>query len=102
MTRRKKPHYPELISILKAYCDSRTLDFHQYSAFHMRIMDGGYTVLDIWTTGRYYILTTDYLEMIGPGITERGNEKGDLLFFVDDKDLFRDWLDGVFFPDGLG
>ena len=65
----------------------------------MRIMDGGYTVFDVWTTGRYYVLTTDYFEL-NPNvrISERGGEKG--LLPRDKKELFE-WLDRLFYAAGM-
>jgi hypothetical protein len=64
-------------------------------------MDGGYTVLDVWTTGRYYVVTTDYLELFDGNVVERGGEKGqipldklwgflDTLFFGDDMSMHTD------------
>lgn len=90
----KKYHIPNIELTLAQYADRRTLDFHQYSPYHMRISDGGYTVIDIWTTGRYYVLTTDYLTMLSERIIERGGEKGQL-----HEDDINDWLDELFFPE---
>ena len=70
------------------------LDLHQYSPYHFRIMDGGYVVVDVWTTGRYYVLMTDYLEMAGGGV-ERGGEKGQLPL------TFEHFLDGLFYPEAV-
>lgn len=94
MSKKQKNHVPGLPQRLVDYCENRMLDFHQYSLYHMRIMDGGFTVLDVWTTGRYYILTTDYLAMVGEGV-ERGGEKG----YIPTNNL-EDWLDKLFFPRG--
>lgn len=90
---RRKYHIPLLASRLSNYAETRTLDFHQYSKYHMRIMDGGYTVLDIWTTGRYYVLTTDYSEM-GIEVIERGGEKGNI-----PENMLDEFLDHLFFPE---
>lgn len=94
MSRKLKQHFPGLIVELNRYAARRHLEFMAYSEFHMRIMDGGYTVVDVWTTGRYYILTTDYVEMVGPGLIERGGEKG----FVPRTNINK-WLDAIFFPE---
>lgn len=95
MSKRKKQHYPRLEQLLREYCEARTLDFNKYSPFHMRIMDGGYTVFDAWTTGRYYILTTDYFGLNPQKkIPERGGEKGVLP--LDEETLFA-WLDKLFY-----
>lgn len=95
MSRKSKNHVAGIELRLERYAEARSLDFHQYSEYHMRLMDGGYTVLDVWTTGRYYVLTTDYVEMIGPGRTERGSEKG----WIPENDELESWLDELFFPD---
>jgi hypothetical protein len=94
MSRKPKYHIPNLAIRLQKYAEERKLDFAKYSPFHMRIMDGGFTTLDIWTTGRYYIVTTDYLEMIGPGEDERTGEKGQIKM-----SHIEDWLDQLFFPE---
>lgn len=73
---KQKNHIPGLIDQLTEYCEKRVLDFHQYSPYHMRIMDGGFVVLDVWTTGRYYVLMTDYLAMFDGEKIERAGEKG--------------------------
>jgi hypothetical protein len=91
-----KNHIPGLSEKLQVYADSRLLDLHQYSPYHARIMDGGFVVLDIWTTGRYYILTTDYDEMTDGNVIERGGEKGQVpISSVEDLESF---LDLIFFP----
>lgn len=75
---RQKHHVPGLLDKLTDYSERRALDLHQYSPYHLRIMDGGYTVLDVWTTGRYYVLTTDYLALLDGNVVERAGEKGTL------------------------
>ena len=93
-----KFHIPGLPKQLYDYAQSRALEFHLYSQYHMRLMDGGFTVLDIWTTGKYYVLATDYLEMLGPRMAiERGGEKG----LIPDRYSMHDWLDELFFPEKL-
>ena len=95
MSRKRNNHIQDIEGRLAEYAERHTLDFHQYSEYHMRLMDGGFTVLDIWTTGRYYMLTTDYLEMVGAGIVERGGEKG----FIPEGKGLEAWLDKLFFPE---
>jgi hypothetical protein len=75
---KQRHHVPGLVDKLTEYAEKRGLDLHQYSPYHLRIMDGGYVVLDVWTTGRYYVLMTDYLEMLDGQYLERGGEKGTL------------------------
>lgn len=95
MARKKKKHIAGIDTKLSTYATSRHLDFATYSPYHRRLMDGGYTVIDIWTTGRYYILTTDYLEMTGISMVERSGEKGMLPI-----ESLEQFLDGIFFPEG--
>lgn len=98
MSHKKRFHDDTLPITLKQYAYDRTLDFHQYSEYHMRLMDGGFTVLDVWTTGRYYIMSTDYAAMLGEEtIIERGGEKGQLP--ATRTEVLQDWLDRLFFPE---
>lgn len=87
-----KNHIPNLEDELQQYAEGRMLDFHQYSPYHMRIMDGGYVILDVWTTGRYYIVMTDYKEITDSNIREREGEKGNLPL-----NTLKLFLDKVFF-----
>lgn len=87
-----KNHIPEFSNKLAEYGESRMLDMHQYSPYHARIMDGGYVVVDVWTTGRYYILMTDYNELTDNNVIERGGEKGQLPI------TFEEFLDNIFYP----
>lgn len=94
---KQKNHIPGLVDKLTEYAEKRTLDFHQYSPYHMRIMDGGFTVLDVWTTGRYYVLTTDYHELLDDNVVERGGEKGALPL-----DNLWPFLDKLFYGEDMG
>lgn len=87
-----KNHIPGFADRIQNYAEKRSLDLHQYSPYHFRIMDGGYVVVDLWTTGRYYILMTDYLEMTDGNVIERGGEKGSLPLELDG------YLDNIFYP----
>lgn len=97
MSRKRQYHDKSLPEKLTHYAESRSLEFQQYSEYHMRLMDGGYTVIDIWTTGRYWIMTTDYLDM-GIQAVERGSEKG----VLPSNNMLKlgMWLDKLFFPEG--
>ena len=95
MSKRKNVHYDELPGMLYDYANDRGLDFSQYSVYNMRLMDGGYCVLDVWTTSRYWVMTTDYHAMNPQKkIVERGGEKGFLP--VTNQQLIA-WLDKFFF-----
>lgn len=83
MSRRNK-HIPNFDTILRTYAENHLLDLYQYSPYHYRLTDSGYTTVDMWTTGRYYVMTTDYLELVGEGMVERGGEKGSLPTNLDD------------------
>lgn len=88
-----KNHIPDFGARLEAYAQLRGLDLHQYSMFHFRIMDGGFVVLDTWTTGRYFIVLTDYNTMTDDNIIERQGEKGQLPITS-----LSPFLDEIFYP----
>lgn len=96
MSKRKATGVEVKPTTIHNYAEARNLDFHQYSDYHMRLMDGGYTVVDIWTSGRYYVLTTDYVE-VAKGTIERGGEKGVLPAASGPK--LTEWLDKLFYPE---
>lgn len=52
---KRKVHFNSLPDLLTSYAQLRGLDFQRYSEFHMRLMDGGFCVLDVWTTGNLTI-----------------------------------------------
>src|SRR6476661_8702993 len=89
-----KNHIPGLAERLANYADKRVLDFHQYSPYHMRITDSGYVILDIWTTGRYYIVMTDYYLFLDDAIPERAGEKGSIPY---EAEKLWSFLDTIFF-----
>lgn len=90
MSRRRSYHPPQLPGFLEEYAASRTFDLHQYSEYHIRIMDGGLTCIDIWTTGKYWIKETNYNGVL----VERQGEKG--MIPLKKKPLFQ-FLDKIFF-----
>lgn len=93
---RPKSYIPGLHDRLAEYAEKRMLDFHQYSPYHMRITDGGYVILDLWTTGRYYIVMTDYYLFLDGAIPERAGEKGS----IDTNNLWP-FLDKIFFGEDM-
>lgn len=95
MSRRKNTFNKELPGVLQAYAKDRALDFHRYSDYHMRITDGGFVMMDFWTSDRYWIGMTDYQAM-GTDKIERAGEKGTL----PDTQFMLPFLDGIFYPDG--
>lgn len=94
MSRRHKTHIPGLAFDLEEYAYTRNLDFYRYSEYHLRIMDQGITVFDAWTTGRYYVLDTNYHKLTDKTIVERAGEKGHLPF---GKEKIFKFLDKLFF-----
>lgn len=93
----KKFHYDELPFWLHDYAKSLFLDYEQYSAWHLRLKDEAGTVcIDFWTTGKYYILETNFHRYRGMHIRERAGEKGKVN--VKDKKKLYKWLDELFFP----
>lgn len=88
-----KQYNTKLIHKLEEYAKSRTLEFNQYSPYHMRLSDSGYVCIDIWTTGKYYVKQTDYYLVANKPITERGGEKGNI---PGGKRTYR-FLDKLFF-----
>ena len=68
MSRRKK-HYPLLPGWLQHYAALRALDFQAFSDLHMRLSDGGNTAMDVWITGRYFLLASNYAALGYPAYT---------------------------------
>lgn len=98
MSRRRKIHIAELPAVIEGYANMRGLDFKRYSEFHMRLMDGGLTAFDIWTTGRYFVLATDYRAMGAPNYAPGIPRKGQLPALSEHGAAVR-MLDKVFFPE---
>jgi hypothetical protein len=96
MSRKSKRHY-NLWPSVQEYGESRSLTFYkQFSPYHMRLSDD-FTVIDIWSSGHYWVGKTSYNEQTEQRITERGGSKGDFEFNPDDKTLLYEWLDGLFY-----
>lgn len=93
---KQKNHIDGLSERLAQYAERRILDFMQYSPYHIRMMDGGFVVVDMWTTGRYYVVMTDYLEMTDGNVVERQGEKGQLPV-----DNLWPFLDKLFFGEDM-
>lgn len=98
MSKRKKTYYSGLAELLKSYAEKRTFDYHRYSEYHMRIIDSGFTVVDCWTSGKYWIKQTEYFQQTDKDIIERAGETG--LLPLGEKQLFE-FLDKIFFAAAL-
>lgn len=92
---KQKNHIPGFIDKITEYADKRVLDLHQYSPYHLRLMDGGYVVLDVWTTGRYFVVMTDYEALFDGNVEEREGEKGQLPQIIPGE--LWPFLDTIFF-----
>lgn len=91
---KKRRRNDNVLQTLNAYSDSRTIDVIQFSELHCRMTDD-FTSIDFWpTTGRYWIMKTNYFEQGGKGVNERGSEKGEL---PHGKDSIFQFLDELFF-----
>ncbi len=99
MSRRRNHHYSELPAMVEGYCEMRGLDFKRYSEYHMRVMDGGFTVFDVWTTGKYFLLASDYGGLGAPGYAPEIPRKGVLPMQVHGATVKL--LDKVFFPESV-
>ncbi len=90
----KARHYPSLPQMLEEYAESHDIFFAQYSEYHMRLILSELVCLDIWTTAKYYFVSSDY-RLLEAHIRERAGEKG----FVPTKrkELVK-WLDMAFYP----
>jgi hypothetical protein len=92
MSYKPKNHIPQLASRLEDYANKRMLDLQVFSPYHLRLTDGGYVITDVWTTGRYYVVMTDYLTMLEGNKTERQGEKGQLPITTEELSNFLDEL----------
>lgn len=88
----KKIHYPDLPRKLIKYANTRALEFHSYSAYHMRIIYTDFVCLDVWTTAKYYVKESNYCDMGGKQTIERAGETGVL-----DLENLEDFLDDIFY-----
>lgn len=96
--RKQKNHIPNFGERLENYVEARSLDLSQYSPYHFRISDGGFTVLDTWTTGKYWVVMTDYEAKYDGAVAEREGEKGQL---PTGKDELWPFLDKLFFGEDM-
>jgi hypothetical protein len=82
-----------LPSLLERYATRCGFEFHQYSPFHLRLIDQDFTVIDCWTTGKYYVKQTNYNLQTTKRIIERGGEKG----WLPSDNKLEQWLDKLFY-----
>src|SRR2546423_311375 len=93
MSRRKRTHPDSLPTLLERYAQPRTFEYRRYSPYHLRLIDQDFTVIDCWTTGKYYVQQTNYNLQSKKPIIERGGEKG---WLPGDSEL-EQWLDKLFY-----
>lgn len=94
MTARSK-HYNSLPDLLQAYAIANDLHYARYSEYHMRLIQGDLVCFDAWTTGKYYIVNTEFV-LYEAHIVERAGEKG-ILPVTDTKQL-NNFLNKLFNP----
>lgn len=94
MARKARVHHPVLAVALKKYAAQHGFYYTMYSAYHMRVIQKDMVCLDVWTTGKYYIVSTEYVDY-GAGLVERAGEKGQIP--LKQKQL-HDFLNKLFYP----
>lgn len=94
MSKKYVKHYPEIRSYLKQYAESRALEFNQFTEYHMRVIDDGFTTVDVWSSGKYFIKQTNYYLQSDEGVTERYGEHGRIS--IGKAEMF-DFLDDIFY-----
>lgn len=99
MSRKKSRQVYGLGSLLRLYARNRALEFAQYSEYHMRLHDSGFTCIDIWTSGKYWVKETNYYKMTDKPIIERGNEKG---WIPETYPPLEKFLDKLFYAADMG
>lgn len=90
----KTYHNWQLPILLEDYAKSRTLEFHHYSEYHMRVIDDGFTILDCWTSEKYWLKETNYYKQTDKVIVERAGETG---FLPSKKKRLYKFLDELFY-----
>lgn len=78
MSRQRKHHYRNLPGLLKRYAEARKFEIRKINEWQYRIIDKGYTKIDIWTTAKYHIIETNYYKITDSMIIERSDEWGSL------------------------
>lgn len=92
----KTKHRPELAKFIKDYAKARILDTGIINGQQTRISDGGFCKIDIWMSGKYHIIDSDYHRMIpNKTIASRRQERGEL---PRSRESFGVFMDHIFFP----
>ena len=78
MSRQRKHHYTELPGLLKRYAKARKFELRKINQWQYRIVDKGFTAVDVWTTAKYHIIYTNYHKITEQQIYERTDEWGTL------------------------
>lgn len=96
MMGKKRRRSDNLRKILTGYAESRTLELFIYNdGLHLRLVDEAFTTIDFWpSTGKYWILNTNYVKQTKNRVAERGNEKGYLPL---GEDKVFEYLDQIFY-----
>lgn len=94
MGRRTKTHHWQLPKLLEQYAKENGFFYVRYSEYHMRIIQDDIVCFDAWTTAKYYIVGTEFVEY-GAGMTERAGEKG--ILPTNKKELYS-FLNKLFYP----
>jgi hypothetical protein len=62
MTHRSKAR-PGFEDLIQRYSITRLLDVKRLSGSQLRVHDSGYIAVDIWTSGKYHIISAAYDEL---------------------------------------
>lgn len=93
---KKRKRGDDLRKVLARYAESRTLELLVYNeGLHLRLVDESFTTVDVWpSTGKYWVLNTNYFKQTDKKVAERGDEKGFLPF---GEDKIFDYLDQIIY-----
>ena len=89
MSRKKKKHYHYIGEWLKMYATPRFIDLRHPSPYHYMLTDGTSNKIHIWTTGRYYIESSE---------DERDHKKGIIPLGKNKHRYLCNFLDRLFYP----
>lgn len=94
MSKHRTHRTDDVSNTIQLYAEARYLELLRFTNIHFRLIDDGFTTVDIWpTTGRYWVSQTEYNAQ-GGNITERAGEKGVL---PEGKEAIYDYFDKLFY-----